>query len=78
MDDKSKAAELWHAALRTWFPKGLSDPELLLLKVSIVHAEYWDLPDGPLTTLIGFVRNFATGEKLDVEHQVIEVPTPTV
>ncbi len=79
VDDKSKAAELWSAYYRAWFPKGLSDPELVLLKVSIEHAEYWDVPGGPVTTLIGFVKSFATGEEAEIgEHQVIDVPTPTV
>lgn len=79
IDDKSKAAELWHGAYRMWFPKGLSDPELILLKVSIEHAEYWDAPEGPVTTLIGFVKKFATGDTSDVgEHQVVDVPSPTV
>jgi general stress protein 26 len=79
IDDKSKAAQLWHAAYRTWFPKGLGDPELVLLKVSIEHAEYWDPPEGPVTTLIGFVKGFATGEKdKNLEHQVVDVPYPTV
>lgn len=79
VDDKAKAAELWHAAYRTWFPQGISDPELILLKVSIEHAEYWDPPEGPVTTLIGFVKKFATGDTRDVaEHQVIDVPAPTI
>jgi general stress protein 26 len=79
IEDKAKAAELWHAVYRKWFPKGLADPELVLLKVSIEHAEYWDPPEGPVTTLIGFAKSFATGETEEtLDHQIVDVPSPTV
>jgi general stress protein 26 len=42
VDDRAKAKELWHDAYKVWFPKGLDDPDLVLLKVKIVKAEYWD------------------------------------
>ncbi|MBJ6760327.1 pyridoxamine 5'-phosphate oxidase family protein [Myxococcaceae bacterium JPH2] len=40
--DKDKARALWNPALQAWFPQGLDDPELALLKVSVEKAEYWD------------------------------------
>ena len=39
---KEKAAELWNPAVAAWFPEGLDDPHLSLIKLSIYNAEYWD------------------------------------
>jgi general stress protein 26 len=40
--DRAKAESLWNEAMVTWFPKGLDDPDLVLLKVTVEKAEYWD------------------------------------
>jgi general stress protein 26 len=74
VDDKRKAAELWSPAVKAWFPKGLDDPELLLLKVSIEQAEYWDNPGGMVTTLIASVKGLATGQQPKVgENKTVKL-----
>lgn len=40
--DHAKMKELWNPFLKTWFPSGLSDPHLGLIRVQIDQAEYWD------------------------------------
>ncbi len=42
--DAGKARQLWSPLYRDWFPKGLEDPELALLRVDVSRAEYWDSP----------------------------------
>jgi general stress protein 26 len=42
--DAAKAKELWSPLYREWFPKGVEDPELALLRVEVSRAEYWDSP----------------------------------
>ncbi len=42
--DNEKMKDLWTPEIKSWFPNGLDDPDLTLLKVSIVEAEYWDGP----------------------------------
>ena len=44
VQDRSKAEELWNPAFKAWFPQGLDDSQLALLKVEVDHAEYWDAP----------------------------------
>jgi general stress protein 26 len=46
VEDRKKAEELWSPAYKVYFPKGLEDPELVLLKVSMDYAEFWDSPGG--------------------------------
>ena len=55
VQDRKKMEELWNPAYKAFFPKGLDDPELALMKISIEKAEYWDSPG----TAIGRAFNFA-------------------
>ncbi len=74
--DRAKIEELWSPILKAWFPEGLDDPELALLKVSVESAEYWDSPSSKMVQLVGFVKALVTGEsykpgeheKLDLKH----------
>jgi len=56
IDDKDKMKELWNPIYKVWFPDGLDDPTLRLLKVSVQKAEYWDSPGGFVQTVIGFAE----------------------
>jgi hypothetical protein len=42
LKDRAKAEELWSPLVKAWFPGGLDDPKLSLIKVTIQSAEYWD------------------------------------
>ncbi|MBE9038237.1 pyridoxamine 5'-phosphate oxidase family protein [aff. Roholtiella sp. LEGE 12411] len=42
--DRDRMRELWKPELQTWFPKGLDEPDIALLKVNINQADYWDNP----------------------------------
>lgn len=61
--DREKMQQLWQPALKAWFPKGLDEPTIALLKVTIEQAEYWDAPAGWVAKTIGFVQAVTTGEK---------------
>ncbi len=54
--DHVKAKELWSPLYETWFPKGLDDPNLILLKVHVRGAEYWDRAIGRMVQLSGFAK----------------------
>jgi general stress protein 26 len=54
--DHVKAKQLWSPLYRTWFPKGLEDPNLILLKVHVQEAEYWHAPEGRMVQLPGFAK----------------------
>lgn len=59
--DMAKMKELWNPLYKAWFPKGLDDPEIALMKIHITDAEYWDSPNGTMVQLAGFVKAIATG-----------------
>ncbi len=52
----------WSEAMRTWFPKGVSDPEIAILKVDVDQAEYWDAPSSTMVYLYGYVKAVTTGQ----------------
>lgn len=60
--DREKIEELWSPELKAWFPDGLEDPHLTLLKVSVEEAEYWDSPNSKIVQLYGFIKATLTGE----------------
>ena len=60
--DSAKIHELWDPSLKAWFPKGVDDPEIALLCVSVSKAEYWDTPNKRMVQLVGFVKSVLTGE----------------
>lgn len=64
--DRAKIEELWSPVLKAWFPDGLDDPTLCLLKVAVEEAEYWDTPSGKIVQLVGFVKALATGQEMEV------------
>ena len=63
--DRAKIEELWSPILKAWFPEGLDDPHLCLLKVSAEQAEYWESPSGTVVQILGFVKAIATGQQAD-------------
>jgi general stress protein 26 len=40
--DRSQFSALWKEQYKTWFPEGVDDPNLLLIRVRAREAEYWD------------------------------------
>ena len=62
--DRQKIEELWNPLYKAWFPQGLDEPDLALLKVSAEKAEYWDSPSSKVVRLVGFVKAVVTGERI--------------
>jgi general stress protein 26 len=63
--ERGKMKELWNPLLKAWFPEGLEDPHICLMKVTVEQAEYWESPSGKIVQLFGFVKALATGQEAD-------------
>ncbi|HSH68197.1 MAG TPA: pyridoxamine 5'-phosphate oxidase family protein [Bacteroidia bacterium] len=61
--EKSKIKELWKSAYKVWFPEGINDPELALIKVIPSKAEYWDSSANKMVVLFSMVKAALTGER---------------
>jgi general stress protein 26 len=74
--DAAKMKELWNPVYKAWFPQGLDDPKLTLLKVTVTNAEYWDAPAGKMVYLIGTAKAALKGETYkpsDEEHKKVKM-----
>lgn len=60
--DQQKMKELWNPIFKAWFPDGLDDPNLALLKVHVTKAEYWESANGVVVQLVGFAKALLTGQ----------------
>jgi general stress protein 26 len=65
--DKALAAELWTFAQTAWYPKGLDDEDLSILRVTPERAEYWETP-GRASYLLAAAKAAATGRVAPVAH----------
>ncbi len=72
--DRAKIEELWNPILKAWFPKGLEDPNLGLLKITVTSAEYWDSPSSVVVHLVGFIKATVTGQSYEPgEHAKVDL-----
>jgi general stress protein 26 len=74
--DRARMEELWNPVYKAWFPRGLDEPNVGLLKVDVTGAEYWDSPSGKMVHLIGYAKAIATGERYQAsegEHKKLNV-----
>ena len=61
--DRSAIRDHWTAAAKAWFPKGVDDPSIALIKVDVEDAEYWDAPSGKMVVLYAYAKAAITGQK---------------
>ncbi len=74
--DRQKEEELWSPLYQAWFPQGLDDPDLVLLRVTVDEAEYWDAPTSKMAHIVGFMKSLVGGgPQLDTtEHGKVHLP----
>ena len=61
LKDRAKARELWNPMVRAWFPGGLDDPHLALIRVRIQSAEYWDAGASKMKQLFELAKAAVSG-----------------
>jgi general stress protein 26 len=65
--DQARMREMWNPLVAAWFPQGLDDPHLALVKVTIDSAEYWDSDQGKMTQLLRMARAAMTGHPPEIK-----------
>lgn len=63
IQDRQQLQQRWQPTLQAWFPNGLDEPDLALLKVTIEKGEYWDAPSGFVARTFNVLKAVATGER---------------
>jgi general stress protein 26 len=62
--DRELMKEMWSDLYKAWFPKGLDDPDICLLRVVAERVEYWEPPLGKMIQFLGMLKAAATGERV--------------
>jgi general stress protein 26 len=73
-EDMRLKQHLFNALARAWFPGGAGDPDLELVQVRIVHAEYWDIRESKTAQLYKLAKAAVTGKQPEIgEHRELEM-----
>lgn len=74
VNDKTKMKELWSSILKAWFPLGLDDPDMTLIKVTPNEVNYWDSSSSKMVVLFNMLKAIVTGkEYAEGEHGKINL-----
>jgi len=74
VSDKVKMKELWSSILKAWFPLGLNDPDIILIKVTPKEVNYWDSSSSTMVVLFNMLKAIATGKEYEEgEHGKINL-----
>ena len=66
--DKGKMKELWNPSMKAWFPDGVNDPNMVLIKVVPHEANYWDNSSSKMVVLFNMLKSMVTGKYDEGEH----------
>lgn len=73
-DDMDTKKKLFNALAKAWFPGGADDPDLELVEVRIMNAEYWDIKESKVTQLLKMATAAVTGNRPEMgEHRELHV-----
>lgn len=72
--DRGKLEQLWNPMVSAWYPLGVDDPRVVLVKVKIHSAEYWDSHTDKMMHIFSIAKAVITGERpKDVgEHEKLQ------
>lgn len=63
--DRKKMEELWTPVLKAWFPDGIDDPKLCLVKVITEDAYYWNNNSSKMASFFNMLAAIEKGEKYE-------------
>jgi general stress protein 26 len=66
--DRKKMEELWKPSMKTWFPNGLEDSKICLVKVVTENAYYWNTSSSKMSLFFQTIKALAKGEKYKEEE----------
>ncbi len=59
--DRKEVDRLWNAMVKAWFPNGPDDPHVVLVRVDLDRAEYWDSTSNKLVQFAAMAKAAVTG-----------------
>jgi general stress protein 26 len=65
--ERAKIEELWNPMVAAWFPNGVDDPHLVLVRVAARTAEYWDSNASKMVQMLEIAKAAITGTTPEVD-----------
>ena len=65
--ERAKIESLWNPLVAAWFPNGVEDPHLVLVKVVPHTVEYWDSNSKQMVGLLKMAKAALSGSTPEVE-----------
>jgi general stress protein 26 len=65
VDDQTKKEAYFSTPIKAWFPDGVEDPRLILIKVVPTVAEYWDNSSSKMVVAFNMLKAIVTGTTFD-------------
>jgi len=62
VEDPERKKAMWNTAAQAWFPGGPTDPDLALVAVLVVEAEYWDVKSNQAVQLFRMAKAAVAGK----------------
>jgi len=62
VEDSALKEKFWSKMNDAWFPRGPTDPDVALVEVKIIHANYWDVDDSKIVQLFKMATAAVTGK----------------
>lgn len=63
--DQKQIDEMWNSFIKTWFPEGKEDPNIIIIRFKVESGYYWDTRHGKAAQLLGMVVGAITGAETD-------------
>lgn len=63
-DSRPLKEKYWNALAKGWFPGGIDDPELMVIRFQTESGHYWDTEYGKTVTLLSVLAGAITGQPL--------------
>jgi general stress protein 26 len=62
--DKQQIKDKWSPIIKAWFPDGVDDPNIALLKIKPNKCYYWDAETGKMVQFLKMAAAAITGKRL--------------
>ncbi len=66
--DRKKMDELWKPSMKKWFPEGLNDAKICLVKVTTENAHYWNTTASKMSLFFQMIKAISKGDKYKEEE----------
>jgi len=61
VDDRAQKEALWSTMAKAWFPGGVDDPNLALIRMDVDGVEYWDSDHSKMVQMLMMAKAAVTG-----------------